>query len=351
VPEPISDACDRIGADGSPVRDAVRMIAADPGKADVEILGLVDLPLSEKETAELIHDLDPILDPRGPERFARTRSLWRFLEWLHVPEFDGERLRQLLEAWERLRSEGDRAPIDPWPEHEWELATRLAGALEAIQLVQGALAIYDQRIGHEANKLWRRALAWYRITIPADEVRRLERGCDSIDRLEEARDDSDRHAQQLRGRFEVDLERWRHLGGEWSRAWLGQLEGEARAYWTIRLPESQDRWSRSRLTLIARLRSFFEVLRGALASARGRMDDRIMALPGATCDRLREHRAQIPPVLSTAPVLGPAFEVEANSMLRRLATSGTRDSVAAWAEAHRRNPSLGSDESPDRFRL
>jgi serine/threonine protein kinase len=351
VPEPISDACERIGADGSPVRDAVRMIAADPGKADVEILGLVDVPLSEKATAELIHDLDPILDPRGPERFARTRSLWRFLEWLHVPEFDGERLRQLLEAWERLRSEGDRAPIDPWPEHEWELAARLAGALEAIQLVQGALAIYDQRIGHEANKLWRRALAWYRITIPADEVRRLERGCDSIDRLEEARDDSDRHAQQLRGRFEVDLERWRHLGGEWSGAWLGRLEGEARAYWTIRLPESQDRWSRSRLTLIARLRSFFEVLRGAVASARGRMDDRIMTLPGATCDRLREYRALIPPVLSTAPVLGPAFEVEADSMLRRLATSRTRNSVAVRAEAHSRNPSLGSHESPYRFRL
>jgi hypothetical protein len=302
------------------------MIAADPGKADVEILGLVDRPLSEERIAELIHDLDPILDPWGPERFARIRSLWRFLEWSHRPEFDGERLRQLLESWERSRSEGDPAPIDLWTEHERELATRLAGDLEAVQLVQGALAIYDQRIGHETDKLWRRALTWYRITTTAEEVRRLQRGWDSVDRIEEARDDSDRHAQQLRGRFEVDLERWRHLGGEWSRAWLTELEGEARVYWTIRLPESQDRWSRSRVALIVGLRSFFEVLRGAVVSARERTDDRIMILPSATCDRLRESRALIPPVLSIAPVLGPAFEVEADSMLHRLASRGFKNS-------------------------
>src|SRR5262249_7450181 len=159
------------------------------------------------------------LDLRSPDRFACTRSLWRFLEWLHRPEFDGERLRRLLESWELARSDGGRAPIGPWREDERELAARLASALEDTQLVQGALAILDRRIGHETNKLWRRALAWYRITIPADEVRRLERGWDSIDRLEEARDVSDRHAQQLRARFELDLERWRHLGGEWSRAW------------------------------------------------------------------------------------------------------------------------------------
>ena len=317
-PGPISGACSRIGTDGSPVRDAVRMVAADPGKMHVEILGLGDSPLSEERIAELIDDLDPIVDPKGPERFARTRSLWRFLEWLHRPGFDGERLRQLVESWELARSEGDAAPIGPWREHERELATRLTGALEAVQLVQGALATYDQRIGREMNTFWRRALAWYRITITAEEVRRLERGWDSIPRLEVARCESDRHAQQLRGRFEVELERWRHAGGEWSRAWLGELEVEAEAYWTIRLPESQDRWSRSRVTLIARLRSFFKVLRGAMTSARERMDDRIMILPSATCDRLREDRALIPPVLSTAPVLGPAFEVEADSMLRRL---------------------------------
>jgi hypothetical protein len=322
LPAPISDACDGIETDASPLRDAVRMIAADPGKVDVEILGLVDLPLSEEQSAALIHDLDPILDPRGPERFASTRSLWRFLEWLHRPEFDGERLRQLLEFWERLPSEADRAPVDALREHERELVTRLAVALEAVRLVQGALTIFDQRIGLEMNKLWRRALAWYRITIPADDVRRLEGGWESIDRLEEAREDSDLHAQHLRDRFEVDLERWRHRGGEWSRAWLGDLEGEARVFWTIRLTESQDRWSRSRGAHIARLRSFFEVLRGAMASTLERTDDRIMILRSSTCDRLRESRALIPPVLCTAPILGPAFEVEADSMLRRLASRG-----------------------------
>src|SRR5262249_15306612 len=214
LPGPISDACDRMGTHGSSVRDAVRMIAADPGKADVEILGLVDQPRSDERIAELIHGLDPILDPRAPERFACTRTLWRFLEWLHRPEFDGERLRQLLESWELARSENHGAPIGPWPEYERELATRLAGALEAVQLVEGALAIYDQRIGREANKFWRRALAWYRFTLTPEELRRLERGWESIHRLDAARDDSDRHAQLLRGRFGVELECWRHLGGD-----------------------------------------------------------------------------------------------------------------------------------------
>src|SRR5262249_1693152 len=114
LPEPISDVCDRMGTDGCPVQDAVRMVAADPASADIEVLRLVDLPLSEERIAELIHHLDPIFDPRGPERFACTRSAWHFLEWLHRPEFDGERLRQLLESWELARSEGDRAPVGPW---------------------------------------------------------------------------------------------------------------------------------------------------------------------------------------------------------------------------------------------
>jgi hypothetical protein len=300
------------------------MVATDPTRADVETLGLVDRSLSEERIAELIHDLDPILDPSGPERFACTRPVWRFLEWLHRPAFDGERLRHLLESWKRSRSEGDRAPIGPWRQPERELATRLADAFEAVQLVEDALAIYDRRIGHETNKLWRRALAWYRITIAAEEVRRLERGWDSIDPLEVASGDSDRHALELRDRFAADLERWRHLNGEWSRAWLGELEGEVEEYWTIRLPESQDRWSRSRRTLIARLRSFFEVLRGAMASSRERAGDLSLVLSGATCDRLRESRALIPPDLSRAPVLGPAFEVEADAALRRLASRGFR---------------------------
>ena len=295
-----------------------------PGRADVEILSLVDLPLSKERIAELIHHLDPILDPSGPERFASTRTLWRFLEWLHRPEFDGERLPQLLESWELSRSDGDGALIGPWREHERELATRLAGDLEAVQLIQGALAIYDRRIGPETNTFWRRALAWYRITITSEEWDRLEQGWNLIPRLDAARGDSDRHAQLLRGRFEVELERWRRLGGEWSRAWMGELAGEAEAYWTVRLPESQDRWSRSRATLIAGLRSFFEVLRGAMASARERTGGLIVVLPSAMRDRLRASRALIPDVLSTAPVLGPAFEVEADSMRRRLASRGLR---------------------------
>jgi hypothetical protein len=61
-----------------------------------------------------------------------------------------------------------------------------------------------------------------------------------------------------------------------------------------------------------------------MASAQERTEDMIMILPRATCDRLREYRALIPPVLSTAPVLGPAFELEADSMLRRLASRGSR---------------------------
>jgi hypothetical protein len=214
--------------------------------------------------------------------------------------------------------------MGPWREHERELAARLASAFEGVQLVQEALAIYDRTIGREMNAFWWRVLARHRITLKAEDWRRLERGRDSIPTLDAARGDSDRHAQQLRGRFEVELERWRHLGGEWSRAWLGDLESEAEAYWTIRLPESQDRWSRSRSTLIARLRSFFEVLGGAMESARERREDRILILPRATCDRLREDRALIPPELSAAPVLGPAFEVEADSMLRRLASRGSR---------------------------
>jgi serine/threonine protein kinase len=322
LPEPISDTCDRIGIDECPVRDAVRMAAADPSRADAEIFGLVDPPLSEERIADLIHHLDPVLDPTSPERFASTRSLWRFLEWFHLPQWDGERLRKLLEIWELSRSEGDRAPSGPWREHEGELLTRLTGALEAVQLIEGALTLYDQRIGRETSKTWRRALAWYRIAITAEELNRLERGWDSIPQLEAARGDSDRHARQLRGRFEAELERWRHLGGEWSRAWLGDLEGEAEAYWTVRLPEAQDRWSRSRATLIGLLQSFFEVLRGPMASARARTDDLVMALPRTACDRLRETRALIPPAFSMAPILGPAFELEADSMLRRLASRG-----------------------------
>src|SRR5262249_24765198 len=146
---------------------------------------------------------------------------------------------------------------------------------------------------------------------------RLERGRDSLERLEESRIDADRHAQQLRTRFEADLARWHDLGGDWARAWLDQTVGEANEYWTVQLPESQARWSRSRSALVACLRAFFEVLGGALDSAGLRAEDRILVLSRETCDRLREARAVIPAVCFTTPILGPALEAEADSIVRR----------------------------------
>src|SRR5262249_21686816 len=174
LPQPISDACDRVRIDGSPVQDAVCMVAADPEKADLEIVRLVDLPLLEERITKILLDLDPVLDPQGPDRFACTRSLWRFLEWLHYPELDGERIRELLESWRPARSEGDLMPVSRWQDDGRELATRLAGALEAVQLVEQAVTIYDRRVGHEMNTFWRRALAWFRTKIPAEDFRLLE---------------------------------------------------------------------------------------------------------------------------------------------------------------------------------
>jgi hypothetical protein len=241
----------------------------------------------------------------------------RFLEWLHRPELGGERLRQLVGDWESAQSEAGERSIASWRTHERALAARLAGAVEAAQLVEGAIATYDQRVGLELNKLWRKALGCYRMTIPVEDRRRLERGRDSLDRLEEFRIDSDRHARQLRTRFEADLLRWRDLGGEWARVWLDQPVREANEYWAAQLPESQTRWSRSRAKLVAGLRAFFEVLGGALDSARLRAEDRILVLSRETCDRLREARAVIPAVCFTPPILGPALEAEADSILRR----------------------------------
>jgi serine/threonine protein kinase len=328
LPPPISVPCDGVRIEGSAVQEAVRMIAADRGRADAEIGRLGDLGLSRERLTELVHDLDPTLDPQTPERFACTRSLWSFLEWLDRPELTGERLGQLLADWESARSEGGQWFLAAWQDREPELATRLAGALEAFQLVEGALTTYDRWIGHEANAFWRRALAWYRLAIPAEDFRRLERGRDSLDRLEESRVDSDRHAQQLRSRFEAELERWRHLAGQWARVWLDQPVREATEYWTVRLPEAQDHWSRSRAARVVQLRAFFEVLGEVMASARLRAEDRVLILSRGTCDRLRGRRALIPAVPSLTPALGPAFEAEADSILRRLSIRrGTRTGI------------------------
>jgi serine/threonine protein kinase len=317
LPQPISDACDVERTEGSAVQEAVRMIAADSGRADVEIRRLADLRLSPEHVAELVQNLDPILDSLGPKRFAATRSLWSFLEWLHRPDPFGDHLRQLLEDWESVRSESGPGSRAAWQDHEWALATRLAAAWESYQLVDRALATYDQRIGREINQFWRKALARYRIAIRAEDCGLLERGRDALDRLEESRVASDRHAEELQRRFEIGLQRWRDLGGQWARAWLDELTREATAYWTIQLPESQVLWSRSRAALIARLRAFFEVLGGAMASARVRAQDRILILSTGTCVHLREARTLIPAAISPAPILGPAFEAEADSILRR----------------------------------
>jgi hypothetical protein len=297
------------------------MVAADPQGADAEILYLLNLPLPKERITELIHHFDPILDPKGPERLASTRSLWSFLEWLHQPEFAGERLQELLECWNLVRSESGAEPasIDRWRDRDRELATQMASALEAAQLVERALAIYDQRFGRATKKLWRRALGWYRLTIPVDDFRILERSGDSIELLDASRIDSDRRARQLRDRFELDRERWQDLVGHWSLARLGELEREATEYWTIRLPESQDLWSRSRATLIARLQAFFEVLAGVTATARERKESMIISFSKKIDGHLLEHRALIQSDRSPAPILGPALEVEADSVLRRLA--------------------------------
>src|SRR5262249_29946112 len=126
LPRPISDVCDGMRTGRSAVQEAVRMVAAAPDSADAEIRRLVGLPLSQEQLADLVRNLDPILDPQGPERFACTRIVWSFLEWLHRPEPASERLRQFLESWESVRSEGGQGSMSSWRDHERALATRLA---------------------------------------------------------------------------------------------------------------------------------------------------------------------------------------------------------------------------------
>jgi hypothetical protein len=153
-----------------------------------------------------------------------------------------------------------------------------------------------------------------------EDFRILGRGRDSIELLDSSRIDSDRQAQQLRDRFEVDLERWWHIGSKWSETWMGEVERRATEYLTIRLSESQDLWSQSRATLIPSVRSFFEVLGGAMGTAQERTEHMIIILSKVGFDDLQQRRAMIPTVPFTAPLLGPAFSAEADSILRRLAT-------------------------------
>jgi serine/threonine protein kinase len=325
LPGPVSDAGDGVPADVIPLQDALRMVAANPAMADAEALQVMGLPLSKERIAQLVLHLDPTLDPKGPERFACIRSLWSFLEWLHQPKFGDESLQKLRECWELLHDESDRSPIRSWRDQDRELAGRLARDLGAIQVIDKALKIYDQRIASAPHPFWRRAIGWYRITMPREDYRLLGRGRDTIELLDASRIDSDRQAQQLRDRFEVDLNRWRHISSKWSEAWMDEVEHQAKEYLTIRLSESQDLWSQARATLIPSLRSFFEVLGGSIGTAQERAEHMIIILSKVCFDALRQRRAMIPTVPFSAPLLGPAFSAEADFILRRLAVLQGRE--------------------------
>jgi hypothetical protein len=294
------------------------MVAADPERAETESLQVVNSPLSKSRIAQFVHELDPILDTKTPERIANLRPLLSFLEWSHHPQVSAGRLRQLYSYWKLTPDESGRA-IGSWREHDRELARHLSSALEAIELVERALAMYDQKIGRATNKLWWRALGRHRITMSTEDFRALGRGRDSIELLDASRSDSDRRAQSLQDRFVVDLERWQRSGGKWSETWMGELERRATEYWSIRLAESQDLWTRSRATLITSLRSFFEVLKGATATVVERSEVIVLNLSKENSDRLQEHRAELPADLFLPPVLGPAFDAEADFASRRLA--------------------------------
>ena len=123
----------------------------------------------------------------------------------------------------------------------------------------------------------------------------------------------------LRDLFVVDFDRWQQVGGKWSETWLGELERQATDYWTIRFAESQALWTRSRATLITGLRLFFEVLDGVTATAVKRSEEMVLALSRSNVARLRELRAEIPSVPFSSPVLGPAFDAEADFALCQLA--------------------------------
>ena len=294
------------------------MVAADPQRVETESLQVANLPLSLSRITQFVHDIDPVLDPKGPERLAYLRCLLSFLEWSRQPQLSRGRLQQLCDHWKLAQHEGDRA-ICRWRNHDRELASHLARAIEAIELVERALAIYDQKIGRASNKPWWRALRWHRITMTAEDFRVLGLGRHSIELLDASRTDSDRRAQMLRDLFVVDFDRWQQVGGKWSETWLGELERQATDYWTIRFAESQALWTRSRATLITGLRLFFEVLEGVTASAVKRSEEMVLALSRSNVARLRELRAEIPSVPFSSPVLGPAFDAEADSALCQLA--------------------------------
>ena len=85
------------------------------------------------------------------------------------------------------------------------------------------------------------------------------------------------------------------------------------------LPSHRPSGSRSSATLITGLRLFFEVLEGETATAVERSEEIVLTLSKAKVARLQELRAEIPSVLFSSPVMGPAFDVEADFALCQLA--------------------------------
>jgi hypothetical protein len=316
-PEPMSNALDDVPSDLSFLRDALWVMAADPERAEIESLQVGSSSLPKSRIAQFVHDLDPILDPKAPERYANLQSLLSFLEWSHQPESGAERLRQ-LDTYGKLKPEENGRATGGWRDHDRDLARHVASAMEALERVERALAIYDQKIGRAMNQLRWRFLGWHRITMSIEDFRALWRGRDSIELLDASRSDSNRRAQSLRDRFVVDLERWRRAGGTWSETWMGEIERRVTEYWTIRLAESQDLWSRSRATLITSLRSFFDLLKDATATVVERSEDVVLTLSNTNANRLQVQRAGIPEDLFLPPVLGPAFDAEADFATRRL---------------------------------
>ena len=92
LPEPISDARQRANRLSSLCWTRSAWSPRTLKESTTESLQVANLPLSQGRITQLVHHLDPILDPKGPERLAYAPVLvWSFLEWLHQPESSGER--------------------------------------------------------------------------------------------------------------------------------------------------------------------------------------------------------------------------------------------------------------------
>jgi serine/threonine protein kinase len=316
LPEPVAAGGEAIVSDSTSLQHAIRMIAADPGRPVVEPWPITRWTASASQIAEMMLALDPILDAESPRQFSRTRALWDFLEWLRQPDLDNDLTGRFLACWEQGRRRV--GPIARWRDRHRTLAHDLARSVGASRLLGEALAIFDHRVGREVVKLWRRALGWQVIAIPAEEYRVLARALEAVDRLDALRIGSDDLACRLRDRFEGALGRWRQLGEGWCQAWMGEPTRRASDFWMVRLPEAQASWSREQADALARLRSLFETLREVTADVRERRGRVLVTLAGPPSQALPGRRAEVvgDPVATTAP--GPAHGAEADAALCRL---------------------------------